>query len=376
MSRNRRPSASDRGPRVGATTPPQPLRVDAVDALRGLALCLMIGYHFCFDLRHFGWLAADFEHDLFWLGLRALILSTFMALVGVSLVLADRAGQEPAHFRRRLGAVAACAALVSAASYVVFPQSFIYFGVLHCIVVATLHCAAAGPPAVAGTRARRRDGRRRQLRRRTAVRRAGAVVHRPAHGEAADRGLRPAVALGRRHAAGSRSRHPLAHAAQRRRAGPPAARHACSAGWAGTASRSTWRTSRCCWASSGLSTGRSLPDEVEPHRQPVAAPLVVAAATRHLEVPRPPRRPRHPGARPAGRRDGVVHELLARLLRRRAGAGRHPRLDGHLRLRRRRQARRQLHADRGRVGRRHECDGRADPGDGVDGHCRSRRCGS
>lgn len=138
MSRNRRPSASDRGPRVGATTPPQPLRVDAVDALRGLALCLMIGYHFCFDLRHFGWLAADFEHDLFWLGLRALILSTFMALVGVSLVLADRAGQEPAHFRRRLGAVAACAALVSAASYVVFPQSFIYFGVLHCIVVATL----------------------------------------------------------------------------------------------------------------------------------------------------------------------------------------------------------------------------------------------
>jgi uncharacterized membrane protein len=61
-----------------------------------------------------------------------------MALVGVSLVLADRAGQAPARFWRRVGEVAACAALVSAASYFVFPQSFIYFGVLHCIVVATL----------------------------------------------------------------------------------------------------------------------------------------------------------------------------------------------------------------------------------------------
>ena len=140
MSRGRRQAPTGQRPRVDAKSPPQPPRIDVVDALRGLALCLMIGYHFCFDLRHFGWLAADFEHDLFWLGLRALILSTFMALVGASLVLADRAGQDPARFWRRLGEIAACAALVSAASYLVFPQSFIYFGVLHCIVVATL-CA-------------------------------------------------------------------------------------------------------------------------------------------------------------------------------------------------------------------------------------------
>ena len=109
------------------------------------------------------------------------------------------------------------------------------------------------------------------------------------------------------------------------------------------------------------------PMKSNPTASPSHAPLVVAAAAGHLEVPRAARRPRHPGAGPAGRRHRVVHELLARLLRRRAGAGRHPRLDGHLRLRRRRQARRQLHADRGRVGRRHERDGRADPGDGVDG---------
>jgi uncharacterized membrane protein len=98
----------------------------------------MIAYHFCFDLRHFGLLAADFEHDPFWLGARALILSTFMGLVGVSLVLSEGNGMGPARFWRRLGVIAACAAAVSLASRVVFPQSFIFFGVLHCIVVATL----------------------------------------------------------------------------------------------------------------------------------------------------------------------------------------------------------------------------------------------
>lgn len=120
---------------------PAPIgRLDAIDAARGTALCAMIVYHFSFDLRHFGLLAADFEHDPFWLGARALILGTFMALVGVSLVLAERAGASAASFWRRLGAIAAGAGAVSLASFVVFPQSFITFGVLHCIAVATLLC--------------------------------------------------------------------------------------------------------------------------------------------------------------------------------------------------------------------------------------------
>jgi uncharacterized membrane protein len=124
---------------VSTSATPAPIgRLDAIDAARGAALCAMIAYHFCFDLRHFGLLAADFEHDPFWLGARALILGTFMALVGVSLVLAERAGASTASFWRRLGVIAAGAGAVSLASFVVFPQSFITFGVLHCIAVATL----------------------------------------------------------------------------------------------------------------------------------------------------------------------------------------------------------------------------------------------
>ena len=113
-------------------------RVAGVDALRGGALCLMFIYHFAFDLRFYRVIAADFEHDAFWLGFRAFIVSAFMALAGISLVLAARASTTPAHFYRRIGVIAACALAVSVASWWIFPRSFIYFGILHCIAVATL----------------------------------------------------------------------------------------------------------------------------------------------------------------------------------------------------------------------------------------------
>src|SRR6478735_8022666 len=113
-------------------------RVASVDAIRGFALCLMFVYHFAFDLRLYGVIAANFENDPFWLGFRALIVSMFMALVGVSLVLADRAGATASHFWRRIAIIGACALAVTAASWLAFPRSFIYFGILHCIAVASV----------------------------------------------------------------------------------------------------------------------------------------------------------------------------------------------------------------------------------------------
>jgi uncharacterized membrane protein len=121
---------------AGTTAPPHPrARVAAVDALRALALLAMIAYHFCYDLRYFGVLHADFEHDPLWLGARALILGAFLAIAGASLVLAERAGQTPIEFWRHVGVIGACAAIVSAASYVMFPRTYIWFGVLHAIAV-------------------------------------------------------------------------------------------------------------------------------------------------------------------------------------------------------------------------------------------------
>ena len=130
--RRRAPAATTPAPAVAAS------RIAGVDALRGGALCLMFAYHFSFDLRYYRVIAADFEHDPFWLGFRGLIVASFMALVGVSLVLADRAGATRAHFWKRVGVIAACADAASAGSYALFPRTFIFFGILHCIAVASI----------------------------------------------------------------------------------------------------------------------------------------------------------------------------------------------------------------------------------------------
>jgi uncharacterized membrane protein len=110
--------------------------VASVDAVRAIALIAMIAYHFCFDLRYFGVIGANFEHDPFWLGVRTIILSSFLALAGVSLVLADVSNKiSLVRFWRHVGMIAGCALLVSAASYALFPRTFIWFGVLHAIAV-------------------------------------------------------------------------------------------------------------------------------------------------------------------------------------------------------------------------------------------------
>lgn len=143
MSRKRRRPPSTSGVAAAiplATTAGASLarRVAGIDALRGGAICLMFAYHFAFDLRFYGFVAIDFEHDPLWLGLRGFIVASFMMLVGVSLVLADRASAPPAHFWRRVATIAACALLASAGSFMLFPSTFIYFGILHAIAVTSV----------------------------------------------------------------------------------------------------------------------------------------------------------------------------------------------------------------------------------------------
>jgi uncharacterized membrane protein len=138
MSRRRHPrrAAAARAPGSAHVSAPQ--RLAAIDGLRGFALCLMVVYHFAFDLVWFRVLSADFNRDPFWLGFRGVIVSLFLGLVGVSLVLAQRAHPGPGAFWRRVALIAVCAVLVSVVSYVTFPKTFITFGILHCIAVSSV----------------------------------------------------------------------------------------------------------------------------------------------------------------------------------------------------------------------------------------------
>ena len=113
-------------------------RIAGLDALRGLAIVAMIAYHLCFDLRYFGVTHWDFEHDLRWLTVRTLILSSFLLIAGISAVLARRQASPVRHWLRHIGIIAGAALLVSAGSWLMFPRSFIWFGVPHAIAVSLL----------------------------------------------------------------------------------------------------------------------------------------------------------------------------------------------------------------------------------------------
>jgi uncharacterized membrane protein len=110
-------------------------RFDAIDALRGVAIVWMTAYHFGFDLNHFGFIRQDFYGDPVWTWQRTCILGLFLFCAGLGQSVAVAQGQSWRRFWTRWAQVAGCALLVTAGSAVMFPRSFIYFGVLHGIAV-------------------------------------------------------------------------------------------------------------------------------------------------------------------------------------------------------------------------------------------------
>lgn len=113
-------------------------RYAAVDALRGLAMVWMTVFHFCFDLSHFGLWPQNFRADPFWTTQRTLIVSLFLFCAGLGQAIALHQGQGWLRFGRRWLQVAGCALLVTAGSLVMFPGSYIHFGVLHGMAVMLL----------------------------------------------------------------------------------------------------------------------------------------------------------------------------------------------------------------------------------------------
>jgi uncharacterized membrane protein len=111
--------------------PPATPRYAAVDMLRGLAMAWMTLFHFSFDLQHFGYLQANFYGDPFWTVQRAAIVTLFVFCAGLGQAIAVQQGQSWSRFWRRWRQIAGCALLVSVGSWCMFPDSFIYFGILH-----------------------------------------------------------------------------------------------------------------------------------------------------------------------------------------------------------------------------------------------------
>jgi uncharacterized membrane protein len=124
---------------VSATEPSaRPPRIGLLDTLRGAALIAMATYHFTWDLEFVGYLTpGTAETGLLKLYARA-IASTFLFIVGISLVLANTPETRWRSFWKRFGMIAAASVVISAATYFFMPGEWIFFGILHCIAILSI----------------------------------------------------------------------------------------------------------------------------------------------------------------------------------------------------------------------------------------------
>lgn len=113
-------------------------RLDFIDAIRGIAVWLMIVYHFCYDLVFFKLAHFNLTQDSFWLTFRAIIVGLFLLIVGISLHFSLRVKKDWKSFYKRLVILGFAAVLITLSSYALFGSRFIYLGILHFIAIASI----------------------------------------------------------------------------------------------------------------------------------------------------------------------------------------------------------------------------------------------
>ena len=113
-------------------------RLEAIDFARGAALVAMAIYHFAWDLEFFGYAPVGMTASGGWRVFARCIASSFLFLVGVSLVLAHARGVRWPPFLKRIAMVGVAAAAISLVTWIAVPGGFIFFGILHQITLASL----------------------------------------------------------------------------------------------------------------------------------------------------------------------------------------------------------------------------------------------
>jgi len=113
-------------------------RLAVIDLARGLAVVAMAVYHFSWDLSWFSLVDWPVAQGSGWRVFAGSIAGSFLFLAGVSLDLAHHNGIRWRAFWRRFVLIAAAAAAVSLVTYFTFGNSYVRFGILHCIAAASL----------------------------------------------------------------------------------------------------------------------------------------------------------------------------------------------------------------------------------------------
>lgn len=113
-------------------------RWDAIDFARGIAIAAMIVYHFSWDLSFLQLIGTNILQVPAWRWFARGIAGSFLALAGFGLVLAHAQGFRRKSFLKRLARVGGAALAVTLVTYLAFPGSYIFFGILHCIAVSSV----------------------------------------------------------------------------------------------------------------------------------------------------------------------------------------------------------------------------------------------
>lgn len=109
-----------------------------VDAARGAALVPMVVFHLAWNLSAFGMIETQITADPYWMWLARLTAGGFLFVSGIGLALGARAGVGARAYLRRIGVLAAAAALVSIATFIYLPGFGVFFGILHAIALGSL----------------------------------------------------------------------------------------------------------------------------------------------------------------------------------------------------------------------------------------------
>ncbi len=113
-------------------------RWDAIDVARGVAIAAMIVYHFSWDLSFLQLIETNILQIPAWRWFARGIAGSFLMLAGFGLVLAHARGFKAKPFMKRLTKVGGAALAVTVATYFAFPETYIFFGILHCIAASSI----------------------------------------------------------------------------------------------------------------------------------------------------------------------------------------------------------------------------------------------